>query len=96
MVWSSEGSRERARKDGCVAALSKETFSKECDVISLHVRLVDRTRGIVAASDLASMKPTALTRKYQARGACRAGRPGMAAIDVNWLRHPRGVRDSVF
>jgi D-3-phosphoglycerate dehydrogenase / 2-oxoglutarate reductase len=91
MVWSSEGSRERARKDGYAAAPSKEAFFKECDIISLHLRLVDRTRGIVTASDLASMKPTALIVNTSRAAliepgalvlALQAGRPGMAAVDV--------------
>jgi D-3-phosphoglycerate dehydrogenase / 2-oxoglutarate reductase len=62
-----------------------------CDVNSLHIRLVDATRGLVTAGDLARMKPTALlvnTRRAgliepsALVGALRAGRPGMAAIDV--------------
>jgi D-3-phosphoglycerate dehydrogenase len=91
LVWSSEDSRARARADGHPTADSKQAFFEECDVISIHIRLVDRTRGIVTASDLASMKPTALivnTRRAQLIepgalvGALQAGRPGMAAVDV--------------
>jgi D-3-phosphoglycerate dehydrogenase / 2-oxoglutarate reductase len=36
------------------------SFIEHCDVVSLHMRLVDATRGIVTAWDLARMKPTAL------------------------------------
>jgi D-3-phosphoglycerate dehydrogenase / 2-oxoglutarate reductase len=91
LVWSSEDSRTRARADGHPTADSKQAFFEECDVISIHIRLVDRTRGIVTASDLASMKPTALivnTSRAQLIepgalvGALQAGRPGMAAVDV--------------
>jgi D-3-phosphoglycerate dehydrogenase len=91
LVWSSEDSRARARADGHPTADSKQAFFEECDVISIHIRLVDRTRGIVTASDLASMKPTALivnTSRAQLIepgalvGALQAGRPGMAAVDV--------------
>jgi D-3-phosphoglycerate dehydrogenase / 2-oxoglutarate reductase len=91
LVWSSEDSRTRARADGHSTADSKQAFFEECDVISIHIRLVDRTRGIVTASDLASMKPTALivnTSRAQLIepgalvGALQAGRPGMAAVDV--------------
>src|SRR5262249_57817373 len=69
----------------------KEAFFAECDIISLHMRLVDATRGIVTAADLARMKPTALIVNTSrapliAPGALvealRAGRPGMAAVDV--------------
>src|SRR5207249_10535801 len=60
LVWAREASLARARQDGYAAARSKEVFFKSCDVVSLHMRLVDATRGIVTAADLARMKPTAL------------------------------------
>jgi len=91
LIWSREGSRARARTDGYSAAHSKEAFFEECDVISLHLRLVDATRGVVTASDLARMKPTALIVNTSRApliesgalvGALRAGRPGMAAVNV--------------
>jgi D-3-phosphoglycerate dehydrogenase len=72
-------------------AASKDAFLGECDVVSLHMRLVDATRGIVTAADLARMKPTALLVNTSRAGlvapgalvdALRAGRPGMAAVDV--------------
>jgi D-3-phosphoglycerate dehydrogenase / 2-oxoglutarate reductase len=90
-AWGSSGSRERARSDGYAVAPSKEALFSECDVISLHLRLVDATRGIVTAGDLARMKPTALlVNTSRARliepnalvAALRSGRPGMAAVDV--------------
>ena len=59
-VWARSSSRDRARGDGYTVAPSKEAFFSECDVISLHLRLVDATRGIVTPGDLARMKPTAL------------------------------------
>src|SRR5437764_2626528 len=80
-----------ARGDGESAAPSKEALSEQCDVISLHLRLVDATRGIVSAADLARMKPTALIVNTSRAGliekgalehALTAGRPGMAAVDV--------------
>ncbi len=91
VVWSSEDSRIRARSQGYTTADSKDAFFEECDVISLHLRLVDRTRGIVTAGDLARMKPTALIVNTSRAGliepgalvsALQAGRPGMAAVDV--------------
>jgi D-3-phosphoglycerate dehydrogenase len=90
-VWARESSRERARGDGYAAAPSKEAFFSDCDVLTLHMRLVDATRGIVTAADLARMKPTALLVNTSRaplieRGALvaalRSGRPGMAAVDV--------------
>ena len=91
LVWAREPSLARARADGYAAARSKEAFFEECDVISLHMRLVDATRGIVKGSDLERMKPSALLVNTS-RGpliepgalvrGLRAGRPGMAAVDV--------------
>ena len=90
-VWGSEASRQRAQADGYVAAESREAFFESCDVLSLHLRLADETRGIVTPEDLARMKPTALfvnTSRAELLGegtlvsALNRGRPGMAAIDV--------------
>jgi len=90
-VWASEKSRQLARDEGCAIAASKESFFEQCDVISLHMRLVAATRGIVGANDLGRMKPSAIfvnTSRAQLveSGALvaslRAGRPGMAAVDV--------------
>ena len=90
-VWARETSLERARADGWATAPSKDAFFEQCDVISLHMRLVDATRHIVTAADLARMKPTAMIVNTSrapliAPGALvealRAGRPGFAAVDV--------------
>jgi D-3-phosphoglycerate dehydrogenase len=90
-VWARPASLERARADGFAAASSKEAFFEECDVLSLHMRLLDATRGIVTAADLSRMKPTALLVNTSRApliepgalvAALRAGRPGMAAVDV--------------
>lgn len=91
LVWASEASRARAKTDGYAAAPSKTGFFEQCDVLSLHLRLVEATRGIVAASDLACMKPTALLVNTSRAAliepgalvaALQSGRPGMAAVDV--------------
>lgn len=90
-VWAREKSLEQAHRDGYAVARSKEEFLATCDVVSLHMRLVDGTRGIVTASDLGRMKPTALLVNTSRAGliapgalvaALKAGRPGMAANDV--------------
>ena len=100
LVWARPDSLEQARSDGYAVAPSKEAFFSESDVLSLHMRLVDATRGIVTADDLARMKPTALLVNTSrapliAPGALvdalEAGRPGMAAVDV-FEEEP--VRDS--
>jgi len=90
-VWAREEARARAAQDGHAIAASRDALFGECDVISLHMRLVDATRGIVTAADLGRMKPTALLVNTSRAGlivpgalveALRAGRPGMAAVDV--------------
>ena len=91
MVWGREAAHAKAIADGHIGARSKADFFSECDVITLHMRLVDATRGIVGAADLARMKPSALIVNTSRAGlieagalekALRAGRPGKAAIDV--------------
>ena len=81
----------KARADGLETAASKAAFFAQCDVISLHMRLVEATRGIVKAEDLARMKPSAILVNTSRAGliepgalvnALRAGRPGFAAVDV--------------
>ena len=90
-VWGRENSLARAKADGYAAARSKQAFFEACDVISLHLRLNDSTRGIVTGADLARMKPSALIvntsragliEKGALEAALKAGRPGMAAVDV--------------
>ncbi|HEU0083425.1 MAG TPA: D-2-hydroxyacid dehydrogenase family protein [Bradyrhizobium sp.] len=91
LVWAREPALAKARADGFATAASKQEFFESCDVLSLHMRLVDATRGIVTADDLARMKPAALLVNTSrapliAPGALvealRKGRPGMAAVDV--------------
>jgi D-3-phosphoglycerate dehydrogenase len=91
LVWAREPALVQARADGYTTAASKQDFFEACDVLSLHMRLVEATRGIVTADDLARMKPTALLVNTSrapliAPGALvdalRKGRPGMAAVDV--------------
>ena len=91
LVWAREASRERARADGHAAAPSQEAFFEPCDVVSLHMRLVEETRGFIDAvrsganeddgppvntSRAALIEPEALFTRP------RPGRPGMAAVDV--------------
>jgi D-3-phosphoglycerate dehydrogenase / 2-oxoglutarate reductase len=91
LVWARPESLDRARADGLEVARSRETFFAECDVLSLHMRLVPATRGIVTLVDLERMKPSALLVNTSRAGliepgalvaALRGGRPGMAALDV--------------
>jgi len=91
LVWAREASRQKAQADGYAVAASKEAFFATSDVLTLHLRLVDATRGIVTAADLAHMKPTAifvntsrapLVEPGALVAALKAGRPGKAAVDV--------------
>ncbi|SHL29168.1 D-3-phosphoglycerate dehydrogenase [Bradyrhizobium lablabi] len=102
LVWAREPALAKARADGYATATSKAEFFEQCDVMSLHMRLVDATRGIVTASDLARMKPTALLVNTSRApliepnalvNALRAGRPGMAAVDVFEKEPLRDVND---
>jgi D-3-phosphoglycerate dehydrogenase len=109
-VWGRETTIAKARAGGYAIAASKQQFFAESDVISLHVRLVDETRGMVNAADLARMKPSSLLVNTSRAGliepgalesALRAGRPGMAAVDVYeeepvlGARHPLLAMDNV-
>lgn len=91
LVWGREGTRQRAIEAGLEVAASQAALFERSDVLSLHLRLNDETRGIVTAEDLARMKPSALLVNTArapliAPGALEAalceGRPGMAAADV--------------
>lgn len=110
LVWAREATRKQAAAEGYAAARSKEAFFEECDVITLHMRLVEATRGIVTAADLARMKPTALIVNTSRApliepgalvNALKAGRPGKAAVDVYEEepvlggRHPLLAMDNV-
>ena len=100
LVWARQPALAQARADGYATAASKQEFFEQCDVLSLHMRLVEATRGIVTRQDLARMKPTSLLVNTSrapliAPGALvdalRSGRPGMAAVDV-YEKEP--VRDT--
>ena len=90
-IWGSESSRRQAESDGLKAADSREAFFESCDVLSIHLRLNEHTRGIVTGEDLSRMKPTSLfvnTSRAELLpegtlvAALNRGRPGMAAVDV--------------
>jgi D-3-phosphoglycerate dehydrogenase / 2-oxoglutarate reductase len=90
-TWARPESLARAEADGYAIAPSKAAFFDTSDVVSVHMRLLPATRGIVTRDDLTSMKPTALFVNTSRAGliepgalvdALRSGRPGMAALDV--------------
>ncbi len=91
LVWGSAESRARAAQDGFIPAATRQAFFEECDVLSLHLRLNDATRGIVKLEDLSRMKQTSLIVNTSRAelieqdaliSALNRGRPGLAAVDV--------------
>jgi len=91
LCWGREGSTARAREAGYEVAKSREAFFAGADILGLHLPLNKETQGIVTAADLALMKPSALLANTSRAGliaqgalvnALKAGRPGMAAVDV--------------
>ena len=91
LAWGRESTLEKAKADGYTAAASREAFFADSDVVSIHVRLIDATRGMVTAEDLGRMKPSAVFVNTSRAGlvvpgaleaALANGRPGMAAVDV--------------
>jgi D-3-phosphoglycerate dehydrogenase / 2-oxoglutarate reductase len=91
LAWGREASLAAARAAGDTPVRRKEDLFEQSDVVSIHIRLIDATRGMVTAADLARMKPTALFVNTSRAGlvapgaleaALKSGRPGMAAVDV--------------
>lgn len=90
IAWSENLTQERAAAAG-VAYVSKHELFEQADVLSVHLVLSERSRGLVDAEALSRMKPTALLVNT-ARGpivdeaalvsALKQGRPGAAALDV--------------
>ncbi|HJV70007.1 D-2-hydroxyacid dehydrogenase family protein [Ideonella sp.] len=90
-IWASDESRERAAADGYAVFESREQAFVQSDVLTVHLRLSDRTRQVVTLNDLSRMKPTALfvntsraelVEDAALVAALNRGRPGMAAVDV--------------
>jgi len=91
LVWGRDASREQAQADGFEVAASKAEFFEQSDVLTLHLRLNEATRGIVTLDDLSMMKPTALIVNTSRAeliqpdalvAGLNRGRPGLAAVDV--------------
>jgi len=59
-VWGRAGSLMRAREAGYETAPDQRTFFETSDIVTLHLRMLPETDGIVTAADLAAMKPDAL------------------------------------
>jgi D-3-phosphoglycerate dehydrogenase len=91
LAWGREASKTRARAEGVEVAPSREALFAQSDVVSLHIPLIEETRGIITEEDLRRMKATALLVNTSRAGiiapgalerALRSGRPAKAAVDV--------------
>jgi phosphoglycerate dehydrogenase-like enzyme len=90
IAWSTNLTAERAAEVG-VTRVDKATLLSTADVVTLHLVLSDRSRGIIGAADLAQMKPTAyivntsrgpLIDQDALIAALKAGTIAGAGIDV--------------
>ncbi|NOU93690.1 D-2-hydroxyacid dehydrogenase family protein [Paenibacillus sp. LMG 31456] len=59
MAWSQNLTQERAEEVGVQLAASKEELLESCDIVSVHLVLSERTRGLLGAKELRRMRPSA-------------------------------------
>ncbi|MEI9965227.1 MAG: NAD(P)-dependent oxidoreductase [Caulobacteraceae bacterium] len=98
IAWSQNLKAEDAAAVG-VRRVEKDELFAQADVISIHLVLSDRTRGLVTARELGLMKPDAylintsrgpIVDEAALMGALSAGRIAGAGIDVYWSEPPAG------
>jgi D-3-phosphoglycerate dehydrogenase len=90
IAWSKNLTADKA-KEGGATLVTKDELLKQSDFITVHVQLSERTRGLIGASELAMMKPTAyfintsrgpVADETAIAAALRGGKIAGAAIDV--------------
>jgi phosphoglycerate dehydrogenase-like enzyme len=90
IAWSQNLTAERAADFGAVR-VSKEELFRQADVVSIHLVLSQRTRGLVGAAEFSLMKPTArlvntsrcpIVVEADLLAALRGRKIGGAAVDV--------------
>ncbi len=90
IAWSENLTAEKCKEAG-VDYATKEELLRNADVVTIHLQLGDRTRGLIGAKDLALMKPTAylvntsrgpIVDETALIAALRAGRIAGAGLDV--------------
>ena len=59
LAWSQNLTRERTDELGVELAASKEDLLRRSDIVTIHLVLSGRSRGLLGADDLRQMKPTA-------------------------------------
>jgi phosphoglycerate dehydrogenase-like enzyme len=60
VAWSQNITPERAQAAGVDYAASKEEVLRQADIVSIHIPLTPKSRGLIGAAELGLMKPTAL------------------------------------
>src|SRR5882757_6779291 len=59
VAWSQNITPERAQAAGVAFAASKEDLLRQSDIVSIHIPLTPKSRGLIGAAELGLMKPTA-------------------------------------
>ena len=90
IAWSQNLTAQHAASAGAELVTKEELF-RQADIVSIHLRLSGRTRGLVGAAELALMKPTArlvntsrgpIVAEPDLVAALEGGKIAGAAIDV--------------
>ena len=90
ITWSDRTTKEQAETAGATLVTRDQLFD-EADILTIHLVLVDGTRGLVGAAELARMKPTAwlvntsrgpIVDERALIAALEASKLGGAALDV--------------
>ena len=90
MAWSQNLTPEKCKEAG-VEYATKEELLRNADIVTIHLQLSDRSRGLIGEKDLALMKPTAylvntsrgpIVDEKALVAALSAGRLGGAGLDV--------------
>ena len=109
IAWSQNLNAERCAGAGVELAPSKEALLREADIVSLHVVLSERTRGLIGQKEFALMKPTAylintargpIVEEAALIAALRSKRIAGAGLDVYDIEplpadHPLRALDNV-
>lgn len=91
LAWGREGSLTRAHADGVEVASNQRDLFEQSDVLSIHLKLVENTRGKITEADLKAMKPNVLLVNTSRAeliapnalvNVLQAGQPFRAAVDV--------------
>jgi phosphoglycerate dehydrogenase-like enzyme len=93
IAWSQNLTQERCDEVGDVKLVDKDTLLKESDVLTMHYKLSDRSRGMISAKEFGRMKPSAylvntsrgpLIEEQDLIDALKNKTIAGAAIDVFW------------